>query len=167
VPSRRPLCTITGQPFGDLLMTRPSVNKSDSLPADQAPVIATGVTIRVRYVECDALGVAHHSAYPIWFEIARTELLREQGMAYRDLEAAGTCFLVTEMHLHYRRPARYDDLIRIHVRQCRLSGARIVHDYQVYRDGRLLVEGQTTLACVDRDGKPQRLPDSIRRFEVP
>jgi len=128
-------------------------------------VQSADVTIRVRYVECDSFGVAHHSVYPIWFEIARTELLRQQGAAYRDLEAAGTCFVVTEMHLHYRGPARYDDLIRVHVRQSRVKGVRIVHDYQVYRDDQLLVEGQTTLACVDRAGKPQRMPAGM--FQVP
>ncbi len=59
----------------------------------------------LRYAECDPMNVAHHGSYPIWLEIVRTELLRQQGVRYRDLEAKGTYFVVVRMSLRYRRPA--------------------------------------------------------------
>lgn len=123
--------------------------------------LETRVTVRVRYPDCDPMGVAHHSVYPIWFEIARTELLREQGLAYRDLEAAGTLFVVVEMTVRYRQPARYDDELQVTVSQQPAAGVKVVHVYRVEHDGVLLAEGKTTLACLDGNRRPQRIPESM------
>ena len=71
------------------------------------------VPVRVRYVECDPMNVAHHSVYPVWFEIARTDLLRRRGNDYKDLEAAGVFFVVARMSLRYHKPAKYDDELLI------------------------------------------------------
>ena len=72
------------------------------------------IEIRVRYQECDPMGVAHHTAHPVWFEMGRTELLRTgSGLRYRDLEARGVFFAVFKMSVHYRRPACYDDLLEL------------------------------------------------------
>ena len=71
------------------------------------------ITIQPRYSETDQGGVVHHSVYPVYFEMGRTELLRANGLAYKDLEAAGVFFVIAELHIKYRRPAFYDEQPRI------------------------------------------------------
>lgn len=130
--------------------------------ADESPVIAAAdVTVQVRYVECDPMNVAHHSVYPVWLEIARTELLRQRGKAYKDVEASGTFIVVARLNIRYRKPAFYDDNLRIHVRLRESAGVKILHDYQIYRAGDLLAEADTTLVCVDREGKIKPIPEGL------
>src|SRR5690606_15358548 len=118
----------------------------------------TDVEIRVRYSECDAQRVAHHAAYVVWLEIARTELLRKFGVAYRDLEDKGVFFVVTAVDIRYRSPARYDDVITVHVRETRRTRVRIDHEYRIMRNGVELAAATTTIACVDASGKPTAIP---------
>lgn len=129
---------------------------------DDRPPLATHDTeIRVRYPECDPMGVAHHATYPIWFEIGRTEMLRARGGNYRDLEAEGVFLAVVRLEVRYRRPARYDDLLALQT-ELRLAGpVKIEHTYRLLRDGELLAEAATTLACLDRDGRARVLPQSL------
>ncbi len=121
------------------------------------------VQVRVRYHECDPMNVAHHAVYPVWLEMARTELLRQRGMAYRDCEAAGIYFVVARMSLKYRRPARYDDLLRVTVMARPSAGVKVEHDYEIRRadDDELLTTASTTLVCVDRDGKARSIPPGV------
>ncbi len=67
------------------------------------------INVRVRYVECDPMGVAHHTVYPVWFEIGRTELLRATGGNYADMERDGVLLAVVKLEVTYKQPARYDD----------------------------------------------------------
>jgi acyl-CoA thioester hydrolase len=117
--------------------------------------------IRVRYDECDPMGVAHHTAYPGWFEIGRTELLREAGMRYRDLERRGVLIAVASLSVRYRSPARYDDVLELHTRVTAFGRATIDHAYELYRDGALLATGQTRVVCLDSAGRPRPLPDDV------
>jgi len=119
------------------------------------------VSVRVRYVECDPMGVAHHSVYPIWFEIARTELLRQSGVAYAELERAGTLIVVVKLQVSYKKPAHYDDLLDITATVTRSGGVRIEHQYEVRRGQELLCTGATTLACLDRNGRLTAVPDQL------
>jgi acyl-CoA thioester hydrolase len=121
----------------------------------------TDVEIRVRYNDCDPMRVVHHCVYPVWFEIARTELLRRSGHAYKDLEKLGVFMVVTHLSVRYRKPAVYDDILRVHVEQKSGVGVKIQHTYQVYRGEELLTEGETTLCCVSPEGKPRRLPEYL------
>ena len=116
------------------------------------------IDVRVRYVECDPMNVAHHGAYPIWLEIARTELLREQGVSYRELDAQGIYFVVARMNLRYRRPAHYDDVLRVQVETLPTAGVKLEHRYEVRRGEELITTAETTLVCVDGAGKPQPVP---------
>jgi acyl-CoA thioester hydrolase len=131
------------------------------MPDDHHSAMSTSVPVRVRYPECDPMGVAHHSVFPVWFEIARTELLRQQGLVYRDLEASGVLFVVIDMSVRFRRPALYDDELAIAVVQRPAAGVRVVHDYRVLRGGQLLAEGSTTLACLDGNRRPRRIPAAM------
>lgn len=128
---------------------------------DDGMTMRTTVAIRVRYAECDPQGVAHHSVYPVWLEAARTELLREQGMAYADCEKAGVFFVVARMSLRYRRPARYDDDVLIDVQVLRSAGVKIEHAYRLHRDGETLATAETTLACVDAGGRLRPVPEGL------
>jgi acyl-CoA thioester hydrolase len=116
------------------------------------------IQFRVRYQETDGQGRVHHANYLTWFEMGRVELLRAAGHSYRDLEAAGLFLVVVEMHVHYHAPAFFDDLVRLRTTTMQAKGARIVHRYEVFRDDVLLAEGRSTIACVDRRGRPARLP---------
>lgn len=118
--------------------------------------------IRVRYVECDPMNVAHHSAYTVWLEMARTQLLRERGHAYRDLEARGILFVVARLNLRYRRPAHYDDELTVHVQAKPCAGVKIDHVYEVRRGEDFIATAESTIVCVDRAGKLQAVPAELR-----
>lgn len=125
------------------------------------PLRSHECTIRVRYPECDPMGVAHHANYPVWFEIGRTEMLRASGGNYRDLEAEGVFLAVVRLEVRYRRPARYDDELRL-VTELHVAGpVKIEHAYRLLRGDELLAEGRTTLACLDRDGRARVLPETL------
>jgi acyl-CoA thioester hydrolase len=119
-------------------------------------------TIRVRYAETDRMGLLHHANYLVYFEQARTELLRSRGLTYRDLEDQGYLLVLTRVQVHYRRPAFYDDLLTVRATVVRTTLVKIVHRYEVLRGGELLAEGETTLGCVDREGRVQPLPELLR-----
>lgn len=122
------------------------------------------IEVRVRYCECDPMNVAHHSVFPVWMEIARTELLRKQGTVYRDLEAKGVFFAVIDLAVRYKRPARYDDVLAVHVRELPGHGGKRVkvhHEYEIKCDGQLLATATTTLACINREGQPIAIPEGV------
>jgi acyl-CoA thioester hydrolase len=119
------------------------------------------IAIRVRYAETDRMGLLHHANYLVYFEMARTELLRQRGVTYREVEDAGYYLVIIDAACKFKRPAYYDDLLTVRVVVERVTHVKIAHRYEVWRDGVLLAEGHTTLACVDRDGKPQALPDML------
>lgn len=119
------------------------------------------IEIRVRYAECDPMGVAHHSAYAPWLEMGRTELLRASGGSYRDLEAAGVLLAVVRLSIRYKKPARYDDVLSLTTRITNLGHVKIEHEYELRRGDELLAAAETTLACIDREGRAQPLPSSL------
>ncbi len=132
----------------------------------RAPVPTEGdIPVRVRYPECDPMGVAHHAAHPIWLEIARTELLRRSGVSYRDLEADGVFLVVVRLEMNYRRPARYDDELIVRCAVTGGSSVKLIHEYTIRREGAddppggtVICEASSVLACVGRDGKVRQLP---------
>lgn len=123
-------------------------------------------TIRVRYSETDQMGVAWHGEYFAWFEVGRTDLLRGQGLTYSELEKRGLRLPVIETHARYLKPVFYDDLLEVRTRVTALTGARIAFAYEVHRAGTHgpLATGGTTHGAVDARGRPQRLPEEIRRL---
>ncbi len=130
---------------------------------DYAIAMLTGeITIRVRYAETDRMGLLHHANYLVYFEQGRTELLRSLGLAYKDLEDQGYLLVLTRAEIRYRSPARYDDLLTLRTIVERTTAVRIDHRYELLRDGTLIAEGSTTLACVDRDGRVQALPKILK-----
>ena len=117
--------------------------------------------IRVRYVETDAMGFLHHSRYLAYFEIGRTELFRAQGGNYREMEESGLFLVIARVDCRYLKPARYDDLLTLRTTISRITPAKLEHDYELYRGDELLTTAHTLLACVDREGLIQRMPDFV------
>ncbi len=117
--------------------------------------------VRVRYNETDAMGYLHHSRFLQYFEMGRVELLRVRGVRYADLERQGVFFVVVKAEVAFKRPARYDEEIDLTTRETRRTHLKIEHEYEVRREGTLLAEGKTTIACVGRDGRPMAIPGSV------
>ncbi len=108
-----------------------------------------------------AMGFLHHSHYLAYFEQGRTELFRANGGNYRRMEEQGLFMVVVQAECRYRQPARYDDVLTLHTRVERVTPAKLEHSYRITRDGQLLTEGRTVLACVNRDGQVQRMPEIV------
>ena len=121
-------------------------------------------TVRVRYAETDKMGVVYYANYLVWFEVARTDLLRSLGWSYREMEATGVSLPVIEAHCEYHRPARYDDDIEIRTQGRMLSAVRMQFDYRVYvrGDEKAVASGHTIHAALDPNGRPCRLPQRVR-----
>ncbi|MDY3552663.1 thioesterase family protein [Gemmata sp. JC717] len=116
------------------------------------------IQIRVRYAETDRMGLLHHANYLVYFEQARTELLRARQESYKELEDQGFFLVVAKAEVKYKSPAHYDDVLTIRTTVTRTSPVRLEHKYEVFRDAVLIAEGLTTLACVGRDGKLREMP---------
>jgi len=117
--------------------------------------------LRVRYQETDAQARVHHANYFSYFEQGRVELLRAAGFNYRELEKQGIMLVVAEISCRYLLPANYDDLLRIVTKTVRAKGARIEHEYRVFRESQLLAEGRSIVACIDPAGRVKRLPEFL------
>ena len=128
-------------------------------------VLSSVTHLRVRYAETDKMGVVYYANYLVWFEVARTDLLRSLGWSYREMEAAGISLPVIEAHCEYQRPARYDDEIEVRTEGAMLSPVRMKFNYTIVRraDGMTAAAGHTVHAAVTPAGKPCRLPERIRQ----
>jgi acyl-CoA thioester hydrolase len=126
-------------------------------------VTVARLTLRVRYAETDAMGVVHHSHFLVWFESGRTELMRQAGCPYADMEREGYRMPVVEASCRYVSPARYDDLVTVETRVEDLTRVTARFSYRVERasDGAVLATGSTRHAATDERGAPRRLPERL------
>lgn len=124
--------------------------------------------VRVRYAETDQMGRAHHMAYVAWFELARTEMMRQNGLSYADMERRGVLLPVVRLEVDYLKGVAYEDLVDVHTSVTDVRSRRVQFNYRVVaRDSDLLVaEASSVLVCMGRDGRPRRLPDDVRRALV-
>ena len=93
--------------------------------------------------------------------MGRTELLRAGGFTYRNMEERGHFLVVARLEVRYLGAARYDDLLSLRTQLRRITRARIEHEYVLHRAEVVLCQGSSTLACVDRGGRLQPIPDEI------
>ena len=137
-----------------------------SEPRPQAEATVRRTRVRVRYAETDCMGVVYYSNYLVWFEVGRTEWLRDTGWTYRDMEGDGISLPVIEAHCEYRQSARYDDELDIVTRAALLTPVRVRFEYEVIRvsDGAIAAAGYTVHAALDSAGKPCRLPARVREM---
>jgi acyl-CoA thioester hydrolase len=117
-------------------------------------------TVRVRVADTDLMGVVYHANYLVWFEIGRTELIRACGLSYADVEKRGLSLPVIEARFKVRRPARYDDLVKIEARMGELRSRRVDFLYRLTASEELLVEGTTVHVPLDHAaGRAVSMPD--------
>ena len=165
-------------------MRRPSVpslgtspeTKSDSGMSAVPPTETSGTArtavrtsrLRVRYAETDQMGVVYYANYLVWFEVGRTDWLRQTGWTYRDMERDGISLPVIEAHCEYRQPALYDEEIAVATLATLVTPVRIRFNYEVTQGDHETVAafGYTVHAAVDPSGKPRRLPSRVRDMLV-
>jgi acyl-CoA thioester hydrolase len=110
---------------------------------------ASTTEIRARFAETDAQGIVHNSVYLVWFELARVEYLERFAGGYPALRDRGVEAIVTESHVHYREPARFDDRLVVRTSCNDVRGARFRFVYEVDRNGTRIADGETAHACLD------------------
>lgn len=122
--------------------------------------------VRVRYAETDKMGIVYYANYLVWFEVARTDWLRERGWTYRAMEQEGFGLPVIEAHCEYKTAARYDDEIHVETAARLVSPVRLAFEYVVRRpaDAASVATGYTVHASVDATGRPVRLPQRVREL---
>ncbi|MDR2037951.1 MAG: acyl-CoA thioesterase [Bacteroidales bacterium] len=119
--------------------------------------------IRVRYGETDQMGYVYYGNYPLYYEVARTEMLRSLGLSYREMEQEGIILPVRSLNVRYIEPAHYDDLLTLKVILKEVPTVRIHFFYELYNEQQVLLNtGETVLVFVDaQTRKPRKAPDSL------
>lgn len=122
------------------------------------------IQVRVRYAETDQMGVVYHGNYAAFFEMGRTEWLRNQGVTYKELEEIGVMMPVVSLSLNYKKPAKYDDLLTVKTILKSQEGVKIEFNYEIFNeDQQLLTTGYSMLVFVDmKTGRPTLPPTFIK-----
>ena len=123
----------------------------------------TETFVRVNYSEVDQMGVVYHARYLVWLDVARCEHLRERGMSYAELERRGLRLAVSELRVRYRRPARYDDVIRVRcwVRESVPRRVRFGYALELSDRGTLIATAEVALLALGADFSFSRLPPDV------
>jgi acyl-CoA thioester hydrolase len=121
------------------------------------------ISVRVRYAETDQMGVVYHGNYAPYFEMGRVEWLRDLGLSYKVMEEQGVMLPVVSLTMNYKRPARYDDNLKVRTIFKSLNGVKIEFDYEIYNEKEeLLTIGYSMLVFVDmKTGKPTLPPQYV------
>jgi acyl-CoA thioester hydrolase len=128
--------------------------------------------IRVRYGETDQMGVVYHANYAVYFEVGRTEWLREFGLTYKGMEEEGVMLPVISLSINYKNSARYDDVLKVKTRLKKMPTATIEFEYELEKkSGELLATGSTILAFIDmKRHRPTRCPkyllDKLQNYSL-
>tara|TARA_B100001063_G_C16776684_1_gene566072 strand:- start:6032 stop:6388 length:357 start_codon:yes stop_codon:yes gene_type:complete len=118
------------------------------------------------------MGVVYHANYAVYFEVGRTEWLREFGLSYSAMEAEGIMLPVISLHINYKNSARYDDVLKVKTRLKKMPTASIEFDYELTNEkGELLANGNTILAFIDaKRNRPTRCPkyllDKLQNYSL-
>ncbi|CAM3564190.1 thioesterase family protein [Deinococcus saxicola] len=123
--------------------------------------VSVQTSIRVRYAETDMMGVVHHATYPVWFEVGRSDLMRELGLPYTEIEARGYYLMLSGLNVEYRRAARYDDELVVTTRISALRSRTVTFVYEVRRGEELLATGESRHIATDKQYRPARMPDDV------
>lgn len=120
-------------------------------------------SIRVRYGETDQMGVVYHGNYATYFEVARTEWLRDLGITYKDMENSGIMLPVISLFFNFVKSAKYDDVLTIYVFLKKRPLVKIEFDYEIFNQKKEKIStGNSILAFMDmKTNKPMKCPDYI------
>ena len=121
--------------------------------------------LRVRFAETDAMKVAYYAEYFVWFEVARTELLRSVGAPYTAIQKRGFYTPVVQACADYKASAKYDDEVTVNARVAGVGRSSIRVEYEVRKAPRnqLICVGHTVNVLMGKDGKSKEIPDDIRK----
>lgn len=119
------------------------------------------VPVRVRYADTDRMGVVYYGTYPVYFEVGRTEFMRQKGFTYRTFEETGFSLIVIGMEAKYHNSAHYDDLLVVRTKVRDLKSRGLTFHYEILRDNTLIVEGNTRHICLNSSKKPTLIPTSL------
>lgn len=117
--------------------------------------------VKIYYEDTDAGGVVYYANYLRYMERARTELLSEKGIDIAEYHNKGYLFAVVNVDVRYKKPAVLGDVIRITTEITDMTNVTINISHRIFRDTILLVEASVRLACINKEGKPQRLPEEF------
>ena len=118
---------------------------------------------RVKYADTDHFGVAYYGRYLEWFEVGRTEILRENGVTYAELEKKGLFAPVVEVKVNYKKPAKYDEVVNLETSISHIGNSSIRFDYKlVNQKDELVAEGHTVNVFIDKEMNPVRIPNDVR-----
>jgi acyl-CoA thioester hydrolase len=122
------------------------------------------LTTRVRYKETDKMGRVYHANYFVWFDMARTEYLREAGVSYKEMEEQGVFFVVADTSCKYKAGLEFDDWVEIETNVREIRNASVSFEYSVHNKTTrvLIANASTTLAAVDKNGKVVPIPAQIK-----
>lgn len=122
------------------------------------------IQVRVRYSETDQMGVVYHGSYIPYFEIGRVEWLRKLGVSYKSMEEDGIALPIVSMHINYKKPARYDELLTVKTKLKKHASVKIEFDCKIENEnGELLTTAHFILVFVDiKNGRPISPPDYIK-----
>ena len=119
---------------------------------------------RIYYHDTDAGGIVYYGQYLCYLEEARTEFLEKRGLSVELFKGRGFVFVVRQCNVSYRSPARYDDIILCDAKLKKLGASQMIFDQTVHdkKDGRLIIEAEVSLVCLNMDFKPTPIPDDLR-----
>ena len=120
---------------------------------------------RVRYADTDHFGVVYYARYLDWFEAGRTEILREKGITYSQLEKQNLFAPVVEIKVNYRKPARYDEIVVLETTVEHVGNSSVKFAYKVLNKetNEILCEAYTVNVFINKEMKAQRIPDDVRK----
>jgi acyl-CoA thioester hydrolase len=130
-------------------------------------MLCSVTNIRIRYSETDKMGYLHHANYLNYFEIGRTEMLRNMGMTYKEMEQQGILLPVLSVNIYYNAPSYYDDVLTVKTYMKKKPGIKVIFEYEIYNENSVLIcSGNSTLVFIDaKSRKPRRPPDYfIKKF---
>ena len=119
--------------------------------------------LRVYYEDTDFGGIVYYANYLKFIERARSEMVREMGIDQKAMKEEGIVFAVRKVDANYLAPALYDDQLQVRTSFGDMSPARVVFEQQVWRGDKMIFTADVTIVCIDENGRPTRLPASIRR----
>ena len=124
--------------------------------------ITAETKIRVRYADTDKMRIVYYANYLVYFEVGRTEFIREYYKSYSEIESDGYVLPVLSASLNYKNSATYDDLLTVKTTLRKFTKLRLFFDYEVYNEeGSLLCTGKTEHCFTDETGKPRRMPPEL------
>ncbi|OHE57392.1 MAG: hypothetical protein A2Z47_05930 [Thermodesulfovibrio sp. RBG_19FT_COMBO_42_12] len=118
--------------------------------------------IKIYYEDTDAGGIVYYANYLKYLERARTEFLLEKGIDVAEYHKKGYLFAVVHVDIYYKRPARLGEVIETTTEMIEITNVTINLKHQIFRDDTLLIEAYVKVACIDKDGKPRRIPESFK-----